>query len=70
MAEAIHPGPNMMTEVRTTRGDGEEKIVDILRPGALGDRGTERVPQQLVQRKGRSQQHAQTTPGHLVSGSP
>ncbi|CAL8260880.1 unnamed protein product, partial [Gadus morhua 'NCC'] len=30
MAEAIHPRPNMMTEVRTTRGEGEERIVDIL----------------------------------------
>ena len=30
MAEAIHPRPNVTTEVRNTRGEGEERIVDIL----------------------------------------
>jgi hypothetical protein len=38
MAEAIHPRPNIMAEVRTTRGEGEERIVDILVfPESLGD---------------------------------
>ncbi|CAL8260888.1 unnamed protein product [Gadus morhua 'NCC'] len=66
MAEAIHPGPNMMTEVRTTRGEGEERIVDILVcPESLGDQqqhsaGTEESSKSLG--TGRSQRPDAVSP--------
>ncbi|CAL8237046.1 unnamed protein product [Boreogadus saida] len=66
MAEAIHPRPNMMTEVRTTRGEGEERIVDILvGPESLRDQqqhsvGTEESSKSLG--TGRSQRPDAVSP--------
>ena len=64
MAEAIHPRPNVTTEVRTTRGEGEERIVDILVcPESLGDQqkhsvGTEESSKSL----GTGRSHAVSPP--------
>ena len=64
MAEGIHPRPNVTTEVRTTRGEGEERIVDILVcPESLGDQqkhsvGTEEFPKSL----GTGRSHAVSPP--------
>ena len=66
MAEAIHPRPNIMAEVRTTRGEGEERIVDILVfPESLGDQqqhsaGTEESSKSLG--TGRSQRPDAVSP--------
>ncbi|XP_056450875.1 ladderlectin-like [Gadus chalcogrammus] len=66
MAEGIHPRPNMMTEVRTTRGEGEERIVDILvSPESLRDQqqhsvGTEESSKSLG--TGRSQRPDAVSP--------
>ncbi|CAL8279786.1 unnamed protein product [Boreogadus saida] len=66
MAEAIHPRPNMMMGVRTTRGEGEERIVDILVcPESLGDQqqgsvGTEESSKSLG--TGRSQRPDAVSP--------
>ncbi|XP_056450886.1 uncharacterized protein LOC130386141 [Gadus chalcogrammus] len=66
MVEGIHPRPNMMTEVRTTRGEGEERIVDILVcPESLRDQqqdsvGTEESSKSLG--TGRSQRPDAVSP--------
>ena len=66
MAEAIHPRPNIMAEVRTTRGEGEERIVVILVfPESLGDQqqhsaGTEESSKSLG--TGRSQRPDAVSP--------
>ena len=66
MAEAIHPRPNVTTEVRTTRGEGEERIVDILVcPESLRDKqqhsvGTEESSKSLG--TGRSQRPDAVSP--------
>ena len=66
MAEGIHPQPNVTTEVRTTRGEGEERIVDIYAsPESLRDQqqhsvGTEESSKSLG--TGRSQRPDAVSP--------